>query len=215
MDEFDYWRFLDELSIVEAALLTVGVIPTSLDGVDVERMQKPERPIGYEPIKLAISAALKKELIKGTCIPFDDTDWNGNTVGIVEGSVDPAASHVQVDSLVLWLRAKGVRSGFFFPNPVEAADYLDESHPRFSAKLAAAVRAWQAMEDDNLRRGKSAMNAMAAWLEANYKSLGLSHKRTNEKNGYKAGEMNKTAIAEAAKISNWEIDGGPPPTPTM
>lgn len=90
---------------------------------------------------------------------------------------------------------------------------LDQSHPRYSAKLAAAIQVWEAMEDENLRRGKSAMSAMATWLEINHQILGLVQKRDNERNGYKAGDMNKTAISEVAKICNWEIDGGAPPTP--
>jgi hypothetical protein len=91
--------------------------------------------------------------------------------------------------------------------------YLDREHPRYSAKLAAAVLVWEAMEDEKLRRGKMPMAAMTAWLEQNYVELNLAHRRGSEKHGYKAGDMNKTAIAEVAKICNWEVDGGAPPTP--
>ena len=91
--------------------------------------------------------------------------------------------------------------------------YLDPNHPRFSAKLAAAVRVWEAMEDETLLRGKSPYAAMENWLETNYETLGLTHKRDNLKNGYKAGDINKTAITETAKTSNWKPEGGPPTTP--
>ncbi|NHZ38875.1 hypothetical protein [Massilia aquatica] len=90
--------------------------------------------------------------------------------------------------------------------------YLDTSHPRYSAKLAAAVKAWEAMEDENLRRGKMPMAAMAAWLEKNSSALGLTHKRASEQHKYQVGDINKTAIAEVSKICNWEVDGGPPPS---
>jgi hypothetical protein len=54
---------------------------------------------------------------------------------------------------------------------------------------------------------------MKAWLERNYVALNLAHKRGSKVHGYNAGDMNKTAIDEVAKICNWEVDGGPPPTP--
>lgn len=91
--------------------------------------------------------------------------------------------------------------------------YLDPANPRYSAKLAAAVLAWEAMEDETLRRGKMPQAAMKAWLERNYVALNLAHKRGSKVHGYNAGDMNKTAIDEVAKICNWEVDGGPPPTP--
>ncbi|MEM8512925.1 hypothetical protein RCH14_002251 [Massilia sp. MP_M2] len=91
--------------------------------------------------------------------------------------------------------------------------YLDPSNPRYSAKLAAAVLAWEAMEDGSLHRGKMPQAAMKAWLEHNYVALNLAHKRGSKAHGHNAGDMNKTAIEEVAKICNWKVDGGPPPTP--
>ena len=91
--------------------------------------------------------------------------------------------------------------------------YLNMSHPRYSAKLAAAVLAWEAMEDETLRRGKMPIAAMTAWLEKHYLSLSLVHKRGSKTHGYNAGDMNQGAIDDIAKICNWEVDGGPPPTP--
>lgn len=213
MDGLDYWRLCDELSVAQSALLLVGIDPSSVEGSNCEKWTPHERPVGYEAAKTAISNALRRKAVAGRIVPLSKQDYTGHNWNNIDGTVDINESSVDVDSLRTWLVFRGLKDNFFLPEITETADYLDENHPRFSAKLAAAVRAWQAMEDENLRRGKSAMNAMAAWLEANYKSLGLSHKRTNEKNGYKAGEMNKTAIAEAAKISNWEVDGGTPSTP--
>ncbi|MGZ8914005.1 MAG: hypothetical protein ACXW1Z_12975 [Methylobacter sp.] len=121
-------------------------------------------------------------------------------------------SLIEVDELRAWLAHKGYRTDFFFPDSNDAPDYLDPKNPRYSPRMAAAVRAWLAMEDENLRRGKSAKSGMEQWLTSNYKTLGLVHKRDNEKNSYKAGDMNKSAITEAAKIANWEDDGGAPKT---
>lgn len=120
----------------------------------------------------------------------------------------------EASDLVVWLEAAGYRVGFFFPTAIDTPDYLDPKHLRYAPKLAAAVQAWQAMEDENLRLGKSAKTAMEQWLESNYKRLGLTHKRSSDTHGYKTGDINKTAVRDAAKIANWEDDGGSPSTPS-
>ena len=128
-------------------------------------------------------------------------------------SPDWGLTTVAVDDLRTWLVHAGFRTGFFFPAATDAPDYLDPKNLRYAPKLAAAVRVWQAMEDENLRRGKSAKTAMEQWCETRYKELGLIHARDNQKNGTKAGDVNKTAIEEAAKVANWEDGGGAPKTP--
>ena len=122
---------------------------------------------------------------------------------------------VSVDVLKAWLSSRGLCTGFFFPNEIkDAVDYLNRRNPRYAPKLAAAVSAWQAMADPNLMHGKAPYTAMKNWLESNYKTLELTHSRDNEKNRTKAGDMNKLAIEEAAKVANWLPDGGAPKTPT-
>lgn len=81
--------------------------------------------------------------------------------------------------------------------------YLDPEHPRYAPKLAAAIKVWEAMEDENLLKGKGTVAAMKSWLEPRYKELGLIHK----------GKINNTAIQEVAKVANWNEDGGAPSTP--
>lgn len=127
-------------------------------------------------------------------------DWNLTTVSR--------------DDLVVWLASRGIRTGFFFPDAKssDAPDYLDPNHSRYSHKLAASVKVWLAMEDENLRRGKGTVAAMEQWLESRYKELGLVHEKDNKNNGTRAGDMNNSAISEAAKVANWQY-GGSPKTP--
>ena len=120
---------------------------------------------------------------------------------------------IEVDDLRTWLSNKGYRTGFFFPDSTDAPDYLDPKNPRYAPKLAAAVRVWQAMEDENLRRGKNPFSAMEQYLESRYKEFGLFHEKDNLKNGTAAGDINKTAISEVAKVANWQPGGGAPKTP--
>lgn len=88
----------------------------------------------------------------------------------------------------------------------EAADtqnYLNPSHPRYSYKLDAAVRAWQAMEDESLTRTSTPKAAVETWLETNYLKLDLVWKE----------DINKQAIVEISKVVNWDQKGGAPKTP--
>jgi hypothetical protein len=101
-----------------------------------------------------------------------------------------------------WLSSKGVRSGFFFPDVnADSPDYLDPNHPRYAPKLAAAVRAWQAVTDSG---GKSAKQALLKWLREHAAEFGLTDDD---------GKQNETGIEEAAKVANWQMTGGAPKTP--
>ena len=64
MEPLDFWRLCDELSVVQAALLIVGVDPSeymsNVEGWDVEK-----RPEGYEAAKAAICGALRCNNVTG------------------------------------------------------------------------------------------------------------------------------------------------------
>ena len=200
----DVWRWCDELTIMQAALLANGVDPSN-EGCHVENLDIDKRPGGYEAAKHAISRALMTGKIKGEAFPKTSRDMNGNEYPL-EGTIDVQNSNIDVESLKAWLETeRGVRPTFFFP-AVESKitpNYMNPKHPRYSPKLAASVKVWQAMEDGNLLRGRSVLTAMSDWLETSYKELGLIWK----------GEINNSAIADCAKIANWKTEGGATKTP--
>ena len=236
------WRLADPLSVEEAAALIAGVDPTSVDSSG-DYFRDTETGLTYSSginlVRTAFSALVKainagklKAQLRYSAEPrytagIDNLHergyWRGEDVADVKDLIGesyvigavPSWALTTVDraDLVVWLERAGTRTGFFFPNATDAPDYLDPKNPRYAPKLAAAVRAWQAMEDENLRRGKRAYTAMVHWLESRYSELGLVHKQDNPKNKTKAGDMNKTAIEEAAKVANWEDGGGAPKTP--
>lgn len=110
---------------------------------------------------------------------------------------------VKFDDIVAWLTSRGIADGFFFPVEEAPRDYLDSTHPRYSVKLAAAIKVWEAMEDENLLAGKSTKTAMTDWLESRYKDLGLVHN----------GKISKNAIENVVAVVNWQTTGGAPKTP--
>lgn len=136
---------------------------------------------------------------------------------IYHNNPDWTITTVKVSTLKKWLADLGVSNGFFFPDgstKSNTPDYLNQNHPRYAPRLAAAIKVWLAMEDENLRKGKSPKQAMEQWLESRYSELRLIQKNDSQKHGFRAGDINKSAIQEAAKIANWNDDGGTPPTPS-
>jgi len=202
MEGLDYWRLCDELTVIQAALLTVGTDPSS-DQVYVETWEPEKRPIGYEAAKAAITNALRGNAIKGKLIPRYEYDINGNSIGTIEDSINLMESRVDVESLRAWLASRGIRSGFFFPNATDTPDYLDSNHPRYAPKLAAAVRAWLATSEVNALKGKSAKQALLKWLREH----AAEYKLSNDE-----GTPNEQGIEECAKVANWQDKGGAPKT---
>ncbi|TAL53245.1 MAG: hypothetical protein EPN89_01720 [Methylovulum sp.] len=105
---------------------------------------------------------------------------------------------IEVDDLKKWLLSRNFKPDFFFGETTSAPDYLDKSHPRYSAKLAATVQVWLAMEDGNLLDGKATKTAIADWLKSHYKEFGLVYE----------GKINGTGIEECTKVANWNEKGG-------
>lgn len=195
------WRLCDELTVVQAALLVAGCDPGS-DHCYVEGWDPHKRPAGYEAAKAAITNSLRRGTIKGQVIGSilysEDGDWavdsSGDTLNVSESSVE-------VQSLKAWLMSRGVTTGFFFPAATYAPDYLDPVHPRYAPKLAAAVRAWLAVDDP---KGKHPKQALMKWLREHAADFGLSDDD---------GKPNEQGIEECAKVANWQPGGGAPKTP--
>lgn len=200
LDRMDYWRLCDELTIVQAALLISGTDPSKSQSY-VERWDPNKRPTGYDAAKAAISNALRSGKIIGRLVPEYTEDINGNQGPPIDDSVDIYQSRIEVESLKLWLKSRGLKSGFFFPLRPKAADYLDPDNPRYAPKLAAAVSAWIAVGDVS---GKHPKQALAKWLREHAAEFDLTDDD---------GNPNETGIDDAAKVANWQPLGGAPRTP--
>lgn len=201
----DYWRLCDELTVRQAALLIVDVDPASLAGSACEDWHIRERPRGYEAAKQAIGAALRNGTILGKQVGLPVFDINRDEVDWVPNTTDPDRATVTRPSLIAWLSSRGIHSGFFFPVKTGAPcapDYLDPKNPRYAPKLAAAVRAWQAVTDPG---GRSPKQALVKWLREHAAEFGMTDDD---------GKTNESGIEEAAKVANWQPGGGAPKTPS-
>ena len=198
MQELDFWKLSEELTVVQASLLFIGQNPS--DHPSIERLAK--KPIGYAAIKHAIMRALHSDSIEGR-LGFEPSD------DFHKAYECPFRSMVSVDSLKSWLERRGFKDNtFYFQNDniadIRKMEFLDDSHPRYAPKLAAAYNAWKAMDDEKLYKTRSPKQAMKEWLRTNAQQFGLSDSE---------GKPAQSVIEDIAKIANWKQKGGAPATP--
>ncbi|WP_421239151.1 hypothetical protein [Aeromonas enteropelogenes] len=203
------WRLVDPLNVIDAACLIAGVEPTTLrrSTINGELWFESENGRKENDGANSVGAALVGlgNAIIGGLLEADEVRRapDGSKSGNDEKPwpVDIELSMVSVHNVREWLRSKGVRDGFFFPEPVNEADYLNPEHPRYAPKLAALVQAWLAYEPI---QGKSPKQALTKWLNEHASEFGL----TDDDGKPYAG------IAELAASANWDIKGGAPKTPS-
>ena len=202
----DYWRLCDELSVVQAALLTVGVDPGEFPYV--MNWQEHERPENFNAVFAAVSHAVLGGRLPAT-IRYDVEPAFEGTKEFhperVSEKPDWSYTTCLVDDLKEWLQSRGFKTGFFFPQAEDTPDFLDRTHRNYAPKLAAAIGAWEAVNaTPELITGKTVKQALLKWLRKNADKFGLTKDD---------GNPNEQGIEEIAKISNWDAKGGAPKTP--
>ena len=199
MEDLDYWRFCTSLTVVQAALLILGLDPTPHLAY-ISSLKPEEKPTGYVPVFTALQYDIRIQWLTAYVhrIPLEDDDPSED--------IDWDSTQVSVENLKWWLSERGVTAGFFFPDKPVAVEYLNRNDPNFSPKLAAAVEAWRAVKVERAAKasGKSVKMDLLKWLNLYASDYGL----TND-----VGEPNKQAIEEVAKVANWDQKGGAPKTP--
>jgi hypothetical protein len=208
------WNLADTFSVADAVALIAGfdsqegaqeetnvkiVFSSLVNAIDARKLKATirqdaraaginERVNTGEEIRMMtpVENVLNSNFMKVNVIFRKEPDWQKTTI--------------DRQDLIEWLEGRGVRTGFFFPGAVDGPAYLDPKNPRYSAKLAAAVMAWQAVTDP---RGRSPKQALTKWLNEHATRFGL----TDEE-----GKPVRNTIEEISKIANWEMTGGAPKT---
>lgn len=213
MEELDYWRLCDELTVVQAALLLAGIAPSG-EFHYVMNWDEHKRPENFSATLAALSHAVLGGRLPAKLTTFHDSRWDEATqthiVTYDSGIPDWDNTTILIDDLKTWLISRGIKSDFFFPQSSdtcvnEPPGYLDPNHPHYAPKLAAAIAAWHAVDTyPELARKKSAKQAMKEWLKENAKQLGIIKKG--------ADAPSEKSVEEIAVVSNWDGDGGAPKT---
>ena len=123
----------------------------------------------------------------------------GQVVYIIK-EPDWTETTVAVDGVKDWYAKRGVFPPFFFPMG-NAEGFRDSGNPRYSAKLAAAIGAWEAVMKPN--KNKSPKQSLAEWIVSNGVQFGL---------GNDEGVVSPTVAEEIARVTNWQTSGGATPT---
>jgi len=105
------------------------------------------------------------------------------------------------------LTRHGIKSEFFANQQrSDCPNYLNHEHPQYAPKLAAAIRAWEAVTSQpQLIRGTTPKQALQNWLTENATEFGLQHAD---------GSLNKLGVEEISKLANWKPEGGASKTPS-
>ncbi len=197
MESIDFWKLCDQLSIVHAALLIVGHNPSEHQAV--EDQDSSRQPVGYDGAKHAIISGLRKEKIEGKLLydqPYNDDG---------DPYLSVVRSYVDVESLKVWLLSKNLREHFFFFPEAKVSEFLDKDHSRYSSKLAAAVTAWNWLDDESKLEGRTPKQAVQKWLRKNAAEYGICDED---------GKPNESVVANISQMVNWQTKGGAPRTPT-
>jgi len=138
-------------------------------------------------------------------IVIEIKDWGDETPYLITPQPDLAKTTIDREDLISWLRSRGHTTGFFFPDAANnSPDYLNPKCPHYSHKLAAAVKAWEAVQAEPATKGKTVKGLLAKWLREN----AAAYRLTDD-----AGKVNETGIEEVSKVANWATSGGAPKTP--
>lgn len=206
MNELDYWRLSESLSLPEAAALIVGARPSGVHcNGDVNRVSayhlktidsdvSTDQSSNFRATLSALAAALESGRLFGREQPYFPGEYDLGTI------------RVEVEDLCAWLEVRGLTTGFFFPDRAAGQPgYLDQNHPHYAPKLAAAIRAWEAVSSQPKRlQGTSPKQAIRKWLNENAALFGLT------KND---GTPNRQGVEEISKLANWKPEGGASKTP--
>jgi len=194
-----FWRLADSFTPQQAAALIGGADPHSVSQqCDYFHNGEGWRELkGIEPVRTvwhivlnAITSQTLKADVRYIVLDKREIDWNSTTIARKD--------------LIKWLKSRGMKTGFFFPNATlktsDTFNCLNPKHPHYSPKLAAAIKAWEALANIQIT-GKHPKQALSAWLVQNATRLELINSN---------GKINREGIDEIAKIANWKKTGGAP-----
>jgi hypothetical protein len=143
MEFMDYWRLCEELTVVQAVLLIVDADPD--DHEYVLGWKPNDRPTNFSAAFAALSHAVLGGRLAATKRMIIDSKWDTKAEERYEyetAEPDWGKTTINVEDLKIWLKNRGVKTGFFFPQGDDTPDFLDSRHSNFSPKLAAAICAW-------------------------------------------------------------------------
>ncbi|WP_375670635.1 hypothetical protein [Bartonella sp. CL434QHHD] len=206
-ESLKFWRLSEKLTILQAALLIVGLNPGKylfVNKLEPEKSDIYEDNLSVSSEKTANFRAAYHAIVQAGKSNQLKIEWSYDHFG----DIDLDSSYVRVDDLKEWLSSRGLYPPFFFPEDdsrdVKDQKYAfqDPTHPRYAPKLAAIVAAWEAVSE--AEGGKTVKGTLIKWLSEN----AIQYKLVDNNN-----LPRENLIEELAAVANWEPTGGVPKTP--
>jgi len=197
----EYWKLSDSYTLVQAAFLIINVDPAGNE--DMEAYDEIDRPNGFTAVLASLDAAVTNGMLESN-VKYIDIQ------GLLAGNMRKIT--IGTNDLKNWLSSKNFTTGFLFENKnkaVDTPDYLNKNHHNYAYKLAAAIQAWQAVNNDERYKnnGKSPKTNLINFLNTHAAELELLKDN---------GEPNIKAIEEQISIvANWAPRGGATETPNL
>ncbi|WP_375668248.1 hypothetical protein [Bartonella sp. AP36NXGY] len=208
-DSLKFWRLSEKLTILQAALLIVGLNPGKylfVNKLEPEKSDIYEDNLSVSSEKTANFRAAYHAIVQAGKSNRLEIEWSYYNFS---DFIDADSSYVRVDDLKEWLSSRGLRPAFFFPedDSAETKDqkyyaFQDPTHPRYAPKLAAIVAAWEAVSE--AEGGKTVKGTLIKWLSEH----AVQYKLVDDDN-----LPREKLIEELAAVANWEPTGGAPKTP--
>ena len=193
MEDWEYWTLIDDVTVIQAALMAADLNPSEWE-YEVDSRDPNTMPNAFEPVrKLIVNAVLRGNL---SAYQVDDYGENGQNLGLCERKTTIAR-----DDLIDFFEEKGLKSRYFEKTGI-STDPQNSSFEFYSLKLDAAIAAWKAVTKEKHRLNKcTPKQAIETWLRENAKEYNLIKKN---------GTTNEKGIEEISKVANWQIQGGAP-----
>ena len=197
------WLLAEELTVRQAALLLLNEDPERwpyAESIPTEQ----NRPKNYAAARQVISSALVSGKVKGQVVPKTETVYSNagadSREETIVGSVEGDQSTIQMNSLKDWLASKNITVEQFMGLSSTSEDFSDREAQSYSPKLAATVAAWRHVKQNRIS-GLSIKQQLADWLGEN----GARYWPDED-----SAKVTDTFVKEAARIANWDADGGRP-----
>lgn len=207
LTDFEVYKLLDSLNLLEASCLIIGASPNEIrDAADDSNneydfherfyLNSGTDTAKYFPLVLnSLLRSIELNKIEASKITYYSTRVNSystdNTVNDMK-IVDPKRTYIEKEILIGWLKQRGVYPEALFPLEPDN-EILNESHPFYSGKLALIVEAWQQLKYAELDN-QTVKNYLESWIKENSPKFGFD-------------TMGDTTISSLAEIVNFEKGG--------
>lgn len=202
LTDFDVYKLLDSLNLLEASCLIVGASPNEIrDAADStneydfhERFYLNNGTDTAKHFPLVLNSLLRSielnkiETSKITYYPTQVSSYSINDIQII----DPKRTYIEKEVLIVWLKQRGVYPDALFPLEPDN-EILNQEHPFYSNKLAMIVEAWQQLKFAELDN-QTVKNYLESWIKSNSPKYGFEN-------------MGDNAVSALAEIVNFEKGG--------